>query len=70
MWVADAEAGAPSFPRLQANMAADVCIVGGGIAGLTAAYQLVKAGKASSGLHSSCPRDSCMHPRCAACSRS
>lgn len=28
----------PSFPHLDANVAADVCIVGAGIVGLTCAY--------------------------------
>ncbi len=32
----------PSFPTLNANMNADVCIVGAGIVGLTCAYTLAK----------------------------
>lgn len=32
------------FPRLQQNLNVDVCIVGGGIAGLSAAYFLAKSG--------------------------
>jgi glycine/D-amino acid oxidase-like deaminating enzyme/nitrite reductase/ring-hydroxylating ferredoxin subunit len=35
----------PSFPALSANLRADVCVVGAGIAGLSTAYLLTKAGK-------------------------
>jgi glycine/D-amino acid oxidase-like deaminating enzyme/nitrite reductase/ring-hydroxylating ferredoxin subunit len=35
----------PGFPVLAANERADVCVVGGGIAGLTTAYLLTRAGK-------------------------
>jgi glycine/D-amino acid oxidase-like deaminating enzyme/nitrite reductase/ring-hydroxylating ferredoxin subunit len=35
----------PRFPSLQENIEADVCVIGGGIAGLTAAYLLLKEGK-------------------------
>lgn len=35
----------PSFPQLESNMHADVCIVGAGIVGLTCGYTLAKAGK-------------------------
>lgn len=51
----DAEAGntrsvwlnveVPEFERLEASTQADVCVVGGGIAGLTCAYLLSKEGK-------------------------
>jgi heterodisulfide reductase subunit A-like polyferredoxin len=32
------------YPRLTDNITADVCVVGGGISGLTTAYLLAKAG--------------------------
>src|SRR4051812_11532560 len=35
----------PSYPPLTADMRVDVCVIGAGIAGLTTAYQLAKAGK-------------------------
>lgn len=35
----------PKFPSLEADTQVDVCIVGGGIAGLTTAYLLMKEGK-------------------------
>jgi len=35
----------PKFPALAANERADVCVVGAGIAGLTTAYLLTRAGK-------------------------
>jgi glycine/D-amino acid oxidase-like deaminating enzyme/nitrite reductase/ring-hydroxylating ferredoxin subunit len=35
----------PHTPELSENVQADVCIIGAGIAGLTASYQLAKAGK-------------------------
>ena len=40
-----AEAGLPSFPALEADAQADVCVVGAGIAGLSVAYLLTRAGK-------------------------
>ncbi|KAK9836086.1 hypothetical protein WJX81_000189 [Elliptochloris bilobata] len=33
------------YPQLKENISADVCVVGGGIAGLSIAYNLAKAGK-------------------------
>ncbi len=38
-------APAPEFPPLDADTRADVCVIGAGIAGLTTAYLLAKAGK-------------------------
>lgn len=35
----------PKFTKLQNNISTDVCVVGGGIAGLTTAYLLIKEGK-------------------------
>src|SRR5476651_1527251 len=35
----------PKFPALATNERADVCVVGAGIAGLTTAYLLTRAGK-------------------------
>ncbi|MFL5409135.1 MAG: FAD-dependent oxidoreductase [Myxococcales bacterium] len=35
----------PDFPPLPRDLTADVCVVGAGIAGLTTAYHLMKAGK-------------------------
>jgi glycine/D-amino acid oxidase-like deaminating enzyme/nitrite reductase/ring-hydroxylating ferredoxin subunit len=42
-WMATAEV--PSFPPLAEDAECDVCIVGAGIAGLTTAYTLARAGK-------------------------
>jgi glycine/D-amino acid oxidase-like deaminating enzyme len=43
------------YPQLSENVDADVCIVGGGISGLTTAYLLAKAGaltcRKSFGMH-------------------
>jgi glycine/D-amino acid oxidase-like deaminating enzyme/nitrite reductase/ring-hydroxylating ferredoxin subunit len=35
----------PAYPKLSQSLSTDVCIVGGGIAGLTTAYLLMKEGK-------------------------
>lgn len=43
LWVATEEM--PTYAPLQENIRADVCIVGAGIAGLSTAYMLTKAGK-------------------------
>lgn len=43
VWMATATR--PEFSNLMTNERADVCIVGAGMAGLTAAYLLTKAGK-------------------------
>ena len=41
----DATAGVPDYPRLSQNQTADVCVIGAGIAGLTTAYHLARAGR-------------------------
>jgi glycine/D-amino acid oxidase-like deaminating enzyme len=43
IWHGTAEV--PEFRELRSNVTADVCIVGAGIAGLSTAYMLAKAGK-------------------------
>ncbi len=43
IWAATARM--PSYPSLKKNIHAQVCIIGGGIAGLTTAYLLTQAGK-------------------------
>ena len=35
----------PTYPHLDKDMVADVVVVGGGIAGLSVAYNIAKAGK-------------------------
>jgi glycine/D-amino acid oxidase-like deaminating enzyme/nitrite reductase/ring-hydroxylating ferredoxin subunit len=45
VWEATLDAPLPSYPRLDADLATDVCVVGAGIAGLTVAYQLARAGR-------------------------
>ena len=35
----------PTFPALDADVQADVCVIGAGIAGLSVAYLLARAGK-------------------------
>lgn len=43
LWMATATL--PQFPALQADIDADVCVIGGGIGGLTSAYLLSREGK-------------------------
>jgi glycine/D-amino acid oxidase-like deaminating enzyme/nitrite reductase/ring-hydroxylating ferredoxin subunit len=43
VWLADEKT--LSFPSLEASTGADVCIVGGGVSGLTVAYMLAAAGR-------------------------
>ena len=43
VWMASADL--PRFPALQADIDADVCVIGGGIGGLTTAYLLSREGK-------------------------
>src|SRR3954464_3015294 len=40
-----ATATIPDYPRLTGDDSADVCVIGAGIAGLTTAYMLLRAGK-------------------------
>lgn len=42
-WIATATV--PDYPALTGNQRADVCVIGAGIAGLTTAYMLLRAGK-------------------------
>lgn len=42
----DGDIGRTHYPRLAENLSADVCVVGGGLTGLTTAYLLQRAGKA------------------------
>lgn len=39
----------PTYPKLDRNIEADVCVVGAGIAGLTTAYILARAGERQRG---------------------
>lgn len=41
-----ASATMPSFPAIDRDLHVDVCVIGGGITGLTAAYLLKRAGSA------------------------
>ena len=43
IWQATADV--PAFPALDEDLTVDVCIVGAGIAGLTTAYELARAGR-------------------------
>ena len=43
IWMATADV--PSYPPLKKDAEADVCVVGAGIAGLTVAYTLARAGR-------------------------
>src|SRR4051812_30505677 len=44
VWMATADA--PSLPRVTQDLRANVCIIGAGIAGLSTAYMLARAGRA------------------------
>lgn len=44
-WYARTLADATAFPTLEGEQEADVCVVGGGLAGLTAARELARSGK-------------------------
>src|SRR5918999_1251602 len=43
LWLDTADV--PDYPKLTRNARADVCVVGAGIAGMSTAYMLTKAGK-------------------------
>jgi glycine/D-amino acid oxidase-like deaminating enzyme/nitrite reductase/ring-hydroxylating ferredoxin subunit len=43
LWLATASV--PEYPKLRRNEVADVCVIGAGIAGMTSAYLLAKAGQ-------------------------
>ncbi|MFL5577860.1 MAG: FAD-dependent oxidoreductase, partial [Gemmatimonadaceae bacterium] len=43
IWMATADV--PDFPPLDADAETDVCVVGAGIAGLSVAYTLARAGR-------------------------
>src|SRR5262249_51969670 len=43
VWVASAQP--PDYPELQTDLAADICVIGAGIAGLTTAYLLLREGR-------------------------
>ena len=45
VWEATLDAPLPSYPPLGEDLTADACVVGAGIAGLTTAYQLARAGQ-------------------------
>ena len=41
-WIDSAKESKKTFPKLEENIQADVCIIGGGLTGLTTAYYLSK----------------------------
>ncbi len=43
-WMAGAS-GPPAYPRLDGDARCDVCVIGAGVAGLSTAYQLARAGR-------------------------
>src|SRR5258706_15505957 len=43
-WYAEATVPAPEWPRLTFDLDVDVCVVGGGLAGLTAAREIARHG--------------------------
>lgn len=45
MWIGSAEGQAKRYDNLKENIESDICIVGGGLTGITSAYYLTKAGK-------------------------
>lgn len=45
LWIDSAQEKVKRYKSLQDDKYADVCIIGGGITGLTCAYYLSKAGK-------------------------
>lgn len=45
LWIASAEEQAKRYDSLKENIEADICIIGGGLTGITSAYYLAKSGK-------------------------
>ena len=43
-WYAEATVPAPERPRLTFDLDVDVCVIGGGLAGLTAAREIARRG--------------------------
>ncbi len=43
-WYAEAAVPAPERPRLTFDLDVDVCVIGGGLAGLTAAREIARRG--------------------------
>ena len=43
LWIASMQGKAKRYKRLEGNVNCDVCIIGGGLTGLTSAYYLSKA---------------------------
>ena len=44
LWIDSVKHDVRNFPKLQENINVDVCIIGGGITGISTAYLLTKAG--------------------------
>lgn len=44
LWIDSVKSVKDSFPSLDKNITVDVCVIGGGITGITTAYLLAKLG--------------------------